>query len=219
MTEAILLGAAIVAGAPWGFVAILAAGVANPWIGVLALVVLLALRRERSRRWSVDVRFCRAVADELRGGASLRAALAVAAHEINEMVLARACRIGRSYDELATEAELCLPLVGSVAATAIRIAGESGGRAADSFEAIASLAADEEEMRNERRAATAQVRASAFVIAILPVLLLAGLAATGHLSVLAAGGSLTVGFLAAGFILIVTGLLSIWRMVRRAEPA
>ena len=219
MTEAILLGAAIVAGAPWGLIAILAAGLANPWIGVLAIVALLTFRRERSPRGSVDLRFCRVVADELRGGASLRAALAVAAHEINEMALARTCRTGRSYAELASEAELCLPLVGSVAATAIRIAGESGGRVADSFEAIAFLAADEEEMRNERRAATAQVRASAFIIATLPVLLLAGLAATGHLSVLAAGGSLTVGFLAAGFTLIVTGLLSIWRMVRRVEPA
>lgn len=219
MTEAILLGAAIVAGAPWGFLAILASGLANPWIGVLALVILLAFRRERSPRGSVDVRFCRAVADELRGGASLRASLAVAADEINETALARACRIGRSYEELASEAELCLPLVGSVAAAAIRIAGESGGRAAGSFEAMAFLAADEEEMRSERRAATAQVRASAFIIATLPVLMLAGLAATGHLSVLAAGGSLTAGFLAAGFILIVTGLLSIWRMVRTAELA
>ena len=113
--------------------------------------------------------------------------------------------------------EEALPVVGVAVGGAIRVAGETGGRVADSFEAIALMAADEEEMRNERRTATAQVRASALIIAVIPILLLGLLAATGRLSVLVAGGSLSLGFMATGILLIGIGLVSIWWMIRRAE--
>jgi Flp pilus assembly protein TadB len=112
-----------------------------------------------------------------------------------------------------------LPGVGPVAAGAIRIAGESGGTVADSFEAIALLASDEQELRDERKAATAQVRASALVISVLPVVLLTGLMASGRLDLIGSGGSLVFGLMVGGLLLIVVGLLSIWRTVRRAEVA
>ncbi len=217
MIGAIMTGTAIAVGVPWVIVGVVVVSMVEPWLGIPCVLALVALTRDSSAQWSVDIRFCRGVADELRSGSSLRRALEIAAQDINEHRLARACRIGRPFGELASAVETCLPLVGRAAASAIRIAGESGGRVADSFEAIALLAADEQEMRNERRAATAQVRMSAVIIAALPVILLVMLAATGRIGALTSGGSLTIAFLAAGFVLIAVGLLSIWRMAHRAE--
>jgi Flp pilus assembly protein TadB len=103
-----------------------------------------------------------------------------------------------------------LPGVGPVAAGAIRIAGESGGTVADSFEAIALLASDEQELRDERKAATAQVRASALVISVLPVVLLTGLMASGRLDLIGSGGSLVFGLMVGGLLLIVVGLPGVY---------
>ncbi|HSR44814.1 MAG TPA: type II secretion system F family protein [Acidimicrobiia bacterium] len=217
MTGAIMTGIAVAVGVPWVIVGVAVASMVEPWFGILCLLALFVLRRDSAARWSVDIRFCRGMADELRSGSSLRRALETSARDIDEHRLARACRIGRPFDELATAVEACLPLVGRAAANAVRIAGESGGRVADTFEAIALLASDEHEMSNERRVATAQVRMSAAVIAVLPLILLVILAATGRMDALTSGGSVTLWFLAAGFVLIAAGLLSIWRMVHLAE--
>jgi Flp pilus assembly protein TadB len=191
----------------------------SAWVGGVAVLALGLLGGEPANRWSVDVRFCRSVADELRAGASLRNALAVASHEIGHDDLAGACRVGRPFGEVADMVAQRLPGVGPVAAGAIRIAGESGGMVAGSFEAIALLASDEQELRNERKAATAQVRASALVISAVPVVLLAGLVASGRLDLIGSGGSLVAGLMVGGLVLIVAGLLSIWLTVRRVEAA
>ena len=219
MIEAVLLGGAMVAGAPWALVGLLSVGMLSPWVGGVAVLALGLLGGEPPTRWSVDVRFCRSVADELRAGASLRNALAVAAHEIGHDALAGACRVGRPFGEVADMVSQRLPGVGPVAAGAIRIAGESGGMVADSFEAIALLASDEQELRNERKAATAQVRASALVISAVPVALLAGLMVSGRLDLIGSGGPPVVGLMIGGLTLIVAGLASIWLTVRRAEAA
>jgi Flp pilus assembly protein TadB len=217
--EAVLLGGAMVAGAPWVLVGLLLVGTLSPWVGGVAVLTLGLFGGGPAIRRSVDVQFCRSVADELRAGASLRNALAVAAHEIGDHALAGACRVGRPFGEVADLVAQRLPGVGPVAAGAIRIAGESGGTVADSFEAIALLASDEQELRDERKAATAQVRASALVISVLPVVLLTGLMASGRLDLIGSGGSLVFGLMVGGLLLIVVGLLSIWRTVRRAEVA
>jgi tight adherence protein B len=219
MMESLAIGLVIVSGAPLVFVLVIMIGLIHPWIGLVAIWALHLSKREQPSRWSVDVRFSRGVADELRGGSSLRQALAVAAEEINEGGLARACRSGRPYDELASGVEACLSIIGPAAGAAIRIAGDSGGRVADAFEAIALLADDEQELRNERRVASAQARASALIIAALPALLLALLVGTGRVDVLLSGGPLAVGLMTVGFVLITVGLLAIWQMVRRAELA
>lgn len=219
MIEAVLLGGAVVAGAPWALVGLLFIGMSSPWVGGVAVLALGLLGAKPSTRWSVDVRFCRSVADELRAGASLRNALAGAADEIGHDALAGACRIGRPFGELADLVAQWLPGVGPIAAGAIRIAGESGGMVANSFEAIAHLASDEQELQNERKAATAQVRASALVISVVPVMMLAGLMASGRLDLIGSGGSLVVGLMFGGLALIVAGLLAIWLTVRRAEAA
>lgn len=219
MIEALMMGGLVMAGAPWVLVALLLIGTLNPWLGVATLLVLTMLGRASSTRWSADVLFCRSVADELRGGAALRGAVAVAARESGADVLAGACRVGRPFDELADLVAECLQEVGHAAAAAIRMAGESGGKVADSFEAIALLASDEQELHNERRAATAQIRASALVISVILVLLLAGLMASGRLDLIGSGGSLVVGLMISGLVMVSAGLLSIWQTVRRAEIA
>ena len=217
MIEALLIGTAVVSSAPWLLVGLLAAGSVDPRLGLLGVLVLVLKGRPRVMPWSREVRFCRATADELRSGSSLRRAVEIAAEDIGEHRLGRAARMSRPFVEIAARVEEALPVIGFAVGGAIRVAGESGGRVADSFEAIALIAADEEEMRNERRTATAQVRASALIIAVIPILLLGLMATTGRLSGLVAGGPLSLGFMAIGVLLIGIGLFSIWWMIRRAE--
>ena len=210
------LGAMIAAGGPWPFVLAAAVTIYFPWLAAAALTVLVVRQRLQQDRTSRDVRFCRGVADELRGGASLRAGVAAAAEEVGEFRLARACRIGSPYRDLAAQLQHALPEVGMQAATAIQVAGLSGGRAAEAFEALALLAVDDQELDGELRAATAQVRASAAVIASLPVFLVVGLIAVGRMSVLTSGGSIATALLLFGGGFISLGWLVIWRMIRGA---
>ncbi|MDF1595938.1 MAG: type II secretion system F family protein [Acidimicrobiia bacterium] len=219
MMEALAAGLVILSGAPLVFVLVMVIGLINPWIGLASIWAFHLSKRGHPSPWSVDVRFSRGVADELRGGSSLRQAFAEAAEDIGEGRLARVCRSGRPYEEMASGVEACLPLTGQAAGAAIRIAGESGGRVADAFEAIALLAEDEQALKNERRAASAQARTSALIIAVLPVLLVVLLVGAGRMDVLLSGGSLSVGLMTTGFGLITVGLVTIWQMVRRAELA
>ncbi len=219
MTRALLMGALVLVGAPWQFVVLLAAGLAQPVLGLAMIYILTLGRRGNEDAGTGDARFCGLVADELRAGASLRSALEVAAQDLGDVRLGRLCRIGRPYAEIAERTTRLLPVVGTAAASAVELAGRVGGRVAASFEALAQMAADEDEMRRERRSATAQIRASALLIASLPPLLLAGLIVTGDTGVLLAAGTTGLWMMAAGGVLIATGLGVIWGIMRSAEPS
>ena len=210
------LAALIAVGGAWPLVLAAAMSLFLPWFAAAMLAMLLVKQRLRQDRTSRDVRFSRGVADELRAGASLRDAVAAAAEDIGEVRLARSCRIGRSYQEVAALLQHALPEIGEQGATAVHVAGLSGGRAAETFEALALVAADDQELEGEVRAATAQVRASAAVIAAVPVLLVVGLISVGRLSIVTSGGSIATTLLMFGGGLISVGWLVIWRMTRRA---
>lgn len=217
MSNGLIVGFLIISGAPWLFVVLTVLALIEPLVGLTAILVIVLRNRIPSSRWSIDVRFCTGVSAELRGGSSLRDSLAAAAEDIGEVGLARSCRVGRPYEELAAKVEAVLPIAGAAAGGAIRIAGESGGRVAVSFEAIAALAADEQEMRDEQQSSTAQVRASAFVIAALPLLILSALAASGRLGLLVSGGGLSITLMFLGLLLITAGMFALWWMMRRAQ--
>ncbi len=219
MIRALAVGLLVLSGAPRPFIGLLLAGLVQPVLG-LALIYTLSLRhRTGPEAGSRDAHFCGLVAAELRSGVSLRKALEAAAVDAGDADLERLCTSGRPYSELAAGTARLLPVVGPAAGAAVLLAGKVGGRVAGSFEALGRMADDEEEMCRERRTATAQVRASAILIASLPPLLLAMLVATGRTEVLGASGASGLGMMAAGAVLIVAGLVLIWGIVRAAEAA
>ena len=105
-----------------------------------------------------------------------------------------------------------LPTNGRLAAAAWALAGESGAPAAPVMASLAGRAAERGKLDRERRAATAQSRATAWVIARLPLAVLIALWVTGRL---ASGPALPV--LLVGVALQVVGLSIAVAMVRRAS--
>jgi Flp pilus assembly protein TadB len=108
-----------------------------------------------------------------------------------------------------------LPVNGRMTAAAWLLAAESGGPAAAVMQSLAVRAAREGELIRERRALTAQARASAWVVAGLPAVLLVGAVGSGRLDTT---GDPALGFIVAlGVGLQALGVVVVVAMVRRAE--
>jgi tight adherence protein B len=110
-----------------------------------------------------------------------------------------------------------MPRLGALTASAVRTAGATGGRAADVFDALALLAAEEVALVRERRAATAQARLSAWIVGGIPVVYLLYAALAGNLAVLQSTGSVGHALLLVGSLLLVAGVGLMWGMLRTAE--
>jgi len=212
------------AGLAWGFasgvpvvvLALVGLAVYKPWFALLVIVAVTAFGRSKPEAY--EGAFLQAVASELRAGASLRAAVAEAAVRIPSLAsIARAARAGRPLEELAGSLALGLDRHGALTAAAVRIAGTTGGRVADTFDELALLAAEDMVMEGERRAATAQARISAWIVGGLPVAYLAYAASSGRLSALWNAGTVGVVVLGLGSFLLLSGVSSIVVMVRRAS--
>jgi tight adherence protein B len=209
-------------GAPLPVLGVAALAVWHPlWLlaagGVWAL--LAHRRRARSRPGAADeAAFLQGLAAELGAGASLRGAVVAAATRAPALDLASACRraeAGLPAEEVGAVLAEALPLNGRLAAAAFRLASATGGRAAALFQTLAGRAAEVGRLNRERRALTAQARASAWVVGGAPVVLVVLLALTGRAAPLLADpvGQLV---LAAGLGLEALGAGVVWLMVRGA---
>lgn len=153
-------------------------------LGLAGVGVVARLRRMPSPGPDAEAAFLHGVATELTGGASLRSALAAAPSAgLDVESAARAALSGIDAGRVAGILRRALPVNGRMAAAAWLLAAESGGPAAGMFQALAVRAAREGELIRERHALTAQARASAWVVAGLPVVLLAATALSGRLDV------------------------------------
>jgi Flp pilus assembly protein TadB len=104
-----------------------------------------------------------------------------------------------------------MPINGHRAAAALRIAGVAGGRSADVFARLADRAAEEEDLRRERRALTTQVRLSAVIVGGLPLVsLLAG--GAGRVLDLVDSGRGGAAVAGVGLTAQAVGSLVVWRM-------
>jgi Flp pilus assembly protein TadB len=162
----------------------------------------------------------RAMAAELRSGASLRSALAEAAHRVPQIELDRPVRFaaaGMQMTEIAEAIELQLPENGRLAAAAFRLSDWSGARVADTFDGLAERAAATAELARERRAATTQARLSALIVGVAPLAFTVLLVATGRSAGLVAHGGLGWLVLGVGLGLEMLGLIAVAAIVRRAE--
>ena len=151
-----------------------------------------------------------AVAGELRRGAALRQALAIAAPQTR---LARLAATGQPMELVAAEVQTMFALDDELAAAGIRLAGRSGAPAAVLFSRLAERLRAGEQLARDRRTLTAQARLSAAVIGLMPVAPAMMVAASnrGRLLVEPGPTRLLVFF---GFALQVLGLVVIGVLLR-----
>jgi tight adherence protein B len=218
--SAAILSLSIAAGAPLVVVAVAALAFWRPlWLlGAAGLWAVLARRRRRRAGPGDEADFLQGLAAELGAGAALRSAVVAAAARAPALDLGRACRLagaGLPAEQVGEALQRALPVNGRLAAAAFRLASATGGRVAGLFHSLAGRAAEVGRLERERRALTAQARASAWVVGSLPVALLVMLAATGRAGALLGSGVGPV-VLALGLGLEATGLTVVWLMVRRA---
>ncbi|NOY54613.1 MAG: hypothetical protein GXP34_01360 [Actinobacteria bacterium] len=216
------------AGLAWGFVsgvpvvvlALAGLAVYEPGLALGVIAGLTVFGRYQARSEEYEGAFLQAVAAELRAGAGLRLALADASERVPATSLApvaRLARAGRPLDELAGALSTGLERHGALTAAAVRIAGITGGRVADTFDELALLAAEDAQMEGERRAATAQARISAWIVGGLPAAYLAYSAGSGRLATLWNAGTVGVVVLGVGGLFLLSGVAGIVLMVRRAD--
>lgn len=175
-----------------------------------------ALRQKRRAHPGGSVAaFHRTVAAELQAGRSLRLSLAGACRSVVELDIVRVARLaeaGRPLEEVAailsTDKRL-LP-----AATAVRVAGVTGGSVAGVFDALTAEAVDDEALRLEQRVLTVQARLSVAMVGGFPLVVLAGQLLSGELSRLVARGPVGAAMVAIGASLLASGLLVVVWLIR-----
>lgn len=224
MLTAVLLAGALAVGVPPVMIAIAAVAAIEPRLVLVGASVWGVVATLRRRATSVtpddEATLFRAMAAELRSGASLRSALAEAAHRVPQIELDRPVRFaaaGMQMTEIAESIELQLPENGRLAAAAFRLSDWSGARVADTFDGLAERAAATAELARERRAATAQARLSALIVGVAPLAFTVLLVATGRSAGLVAHGGLGWLVLGVGLGLEMLGLIAVAAIVRRAE--
>jgi tight adherence protein B len=216
-----VLGVVVAAGAPWQAVAALALAVIHPlWFIVGAAGWAVWSRRRRTTAGPDDeAAFLRGLAAELAAGASLRGGVIAAARRAPSLDVERAvrlCAAGRPADEIGAVLGDALPVNGTAAAAAFRLATRTGGSAAAVVEGLAERAEAMGRLSRERSALTAQARLSAWVVGGVPVVLIALGLLTGvgpGAGDLGPGG---VALVAVGLGLIGLGAFVVWLMARRA---
>lgn len=221
MLTAVILAAAIATGAHPIVVAIAAVSVIEPRLVVVGLVAWAAhalLQRHRIDDPETEAAFLRAVGAELRGGASLRLALADVADSspLDLATAGRLARIGMPMDRVAAELRQRLPFNGPAAAAAVELSSWSGARVAPVFEGLAEHAADAAELRREQRSATAQARLSAWIVGLAPLVFTALVLAGGGARALGRAGSAGYVVVALGVGLELAGLALVALILRRS---
>ena len=186
---------------------------------VLAGGCVWAHRQRRGQQTGGAVAaFHRSVAAELRAGRSLRLAVAGASRhvaDLNVIGIARLAESGRPLEEIAAKL-IQEPRLAS-AATAIKVAAMTGGSVAPVFDALTAEAVDEEALRLEQRALTAQARLSVAVVGGFPLCVLAAQLFSGELNRLIARGPAGVSLVTIGVSLLTSGLLVVVWLIRRAR--
>lgn len=204
MIVAVLAAIAVVVGTSWLAVGIGVVAALHPllFLGGIVVVVLTRLlrRRQASNGSAVEAGFLRAVAAELRSGASLRHALAAAADTEPRLPLDRVRRLaaaGAPFARIATGMEEALAHNGRLVGAVLAMTDRIGGEASVLFARLASISDESAALERERVAATAQARFSAAVVVGAPLVFTALVLASG-------GDGLFVG---PGLLLAGTGLV------------
>ncbi len=179
-------------------------------------------RREAARRRAAVIELCSALGAELRSGATARDALIAASRDVpavEHLAAVAAAPHGDVAQALRATAERNGGAGLRRLAACWQVSERSGSGLAPSVSRLAATLRDEEQVRREVAAQLAGPRATAVLLALLPVFGLAMGNALGAdpLAVLV-GTPLGQGCLVLGLLLEVAGLLWTARITRRAEP-
>lgn len=221
MLTGLLLAGAVAAGAHPLVVGIALVAVLEPRLliaGLVAWAMYNVVRRRRSPGAESEAAFLRALTAELKGGASLRVALADAAADtpLDLGHAARMSRAGLPMDRVGAVLRRGLPHNGIATGAAVELSAWSGARVATVFEGLADRASDAAELRREQRAATVQARLSAFVVGLAPLVFTVMILAGGGMQSLQRAGAAGRIVMGAGLFLEVVGLAVIALMMRGA---
>jgi Flp pilus assembly protein TadB len=174
----------------------------------------LARHRVGRRRENIDeIRLLTTIVSALRAGHSLRNAIAESLQDDPHFAAAgRLARIGAPIGEVG-KALAGLPTNGRRISAALTVLEMTGGQAAAVFDRLLVGAVRHADVARQRRQLTAQARASALVVAALPVVAIA-LSGGSQLISLARSGAVGLTMAAAGVLLQAVGLLIVWRLAR-----
>lgn len=220
MLTAILLAAAIAAGAHPAVIGLAVMVLLEPRlvIAFAAIWVLYTIWGRRSTSVAdTEAAFLTALAGELRGGASLRLALAEAVLRVPVGLepAARLASAGMPMPRIAPLLRDGLEHNGVTAAAALELSASSGARTAAVFESLAERATGTAELERERRAATTQARLSAWVVGLAPLLFTGLVLAGGSFGSLDRFDGAGAAVIAAGIVLELTGLAVVAMILRR----
>ena len=209
----------------WRLAALVAATLWQPWLVAVLLLglVLVDARRVRNQRGgcSEEAHVLLGVAGELRAGQGVRAAIAEAGQRstrLNFRSVRRLVASGASLDRISDALSEAMPVHGALTAAALRVADRTGGRVAEVFDAAAALALEEDELRQERRAATAQARTSAVVVVGIPVLVIVYRILSGDLARSMSASPVSAFLTLSGITLLGLGIAVMLILIKRATP-
>ncbi len=221
----LLVGWSLTAGMDWRLAALLVTAVVQPWLVAVFLmgVILVDARRMRRQRagCSEEAQVLLGVAGELRAGQGVRAAIAAAGRRSSRLdfhAVRRLVTSGASLDRISQAVAAAMPVHGALAAAALRVADRTGGRVAEVFDSAAALAVEEDELRQERRAATAQARTSAVVVVGIPVLAIIYRIISGGLAASLSASPISAFLTISGVTLLSLGVAVMLILIKRATP-
>nr|MDE0500803.1 type II secretion system F family protein [bacterium] len=221
----LVVGWALISGMDWRLVTLLALAILQPWLVIALVGVLVLVEARRVRRQgsgcSEEAQVLLGVAGELRAGLGVRSAMAAAGQRSSRLdfhPVRRLVASGAPLDRISEAVTEAMPVHGSLASAALRVADRTGGRVAEVFDSAAALALEEDELRQERRAATAQARTSAVVVVGIPVLVVIYRILSGSLSRSLSANPLSTLLTVAGITLLTLGVAVMLVLIKRASP-
>jgi Flp pilus assembly protein TadB len=177
-------------------------------LAAVAGVTMVGWRRVAIGR-GAEARFAETVVGELRAGGSLRFALRTACAGRDDCApIIRRLDIGVRLADAVDGLARILPCIGALVESAVAV-GAGAGRMLPVFEELVALATADEQGRAEVRTATAQVRASMWVLIGGPLAYMVWSIVSGRLGELVAlPGGLLLATLGGGLFMIGTALMA-----------
>lgn len=210
----VVLATGFALGADWRLIGGLAFALAFPSFCAVALAVYWW--RQRSGISMRSATFCDAVAAELRAGASSRGAVETAARSVEAQVLVDLCRLGAPMPTIACSARSEFADIGDEIEALLARTDGIGVSPAAVFDELGNLALAQVEVAHEVATASAPAIATAAVLLVGPMVVLAITASrAGFEDLLAQPAQRAAALIGSG--LVVTGVAVTMLMLRRVR--